>query len=182
MGSLLPAFNKMKFALCSALLVGAVSLAAGQLIKFNKAKEAYNNVKSRLQCAEMPNNGTCAILFDEDDCTGWQLAVNEGYTELPSQGVTDFLGGSFIDKPKKDDAEAVLVRNGCMFIGYQRAKDSSRGLGDAVIITAIDGHRYQNLDTDGFKQLDEKIDAVDCKCTGFAFSKQTLDRRKAKKS
>merc|ERR1711973_678958 len=135
--------------------------ASGQLI--SGIKEAYKNVKARLSCADMPNNGTCAILFDEDDCTGWQLAVNEGYTELPSQGVTDFLGGTFIDKPKKDDAEAVLVRNGCMFIGYQRAKDSSRGLGDAVIITAIDGHRYQNLDTDGFKQLDEKIDAVDCK-------------------
>ncbi len=33
-------------------------------------------------------------------CTGWQLAVNEGYTELPTQSVGDFLGGTFIDNPK----------------------------------------------------------------------------------
>ena len=33
-------------------------------------------------------------------CTGWQLAVNEGYTELPTQTVGDFLGGTFIDNPK----------------------------------------------------------------------------------
>jgi hypothetical protein len=33
-------------------------------------------------------------------CTGWQLHVNEGYTELPNQGVGDLLAGSFIDNPK----------------------------------------------------------------------------------
>jgi hypothetical protein len=36
-------------------------------------------------------------------CTGWQLAVNEGYTELPTQSVGDFLGGTFIDNPKARD-------------------------------------------------------------------------------
>ena len=36
-----------------------------------------------------------------DSCTGWQLHVNEGYTELPTQGVGDLLGGSFIDNPKE---------------------------------------------------------------------------------
>jgi hypothetical protein len=36
-------------------------------------------------------------------CTGWQLHVNEGYTELPTQGVGDLLGGSFIDNPKGDE-------------------------------------------------------------------------------
>merc|ERR1712168_66578 len=171
MGSWIPAIVKMKFELWFTVVVCTASLATAQLIKFNKAKESYNNLKSRLSCAEMPTNGTCAILFDEDDCTGWQLAVNEGYTELPSRSTLDLLAGTFIDNPKKDDAEAVLVRGGCMFIGYQRAKDSSRGLGEAVIIAAIDGHRYQNLADDDFKRLDEKIDAVDCKCSGFAFSK-----------
>ncbi len=33
-------------------------------------------------------------------CDGWQLHVNEGYTELPTQSVGDFLGGTFVDKPK----------------------------------------------------------------------------------
>jgi len=154
------------------IVFGLVCLAAyssGQLIK--GAKEAYRSVKTRLQCAEMPNNGTCAILFDEDDCSGWQLAINEGYTVLPRQGVTDFLGGTFIDKPKRNDAEAVLVRSGCIFIGYDHPKDSiTTGLGDAVVVLAIDGHKYQNFDEDGFDELDEEISAVDCRCSGFAFS------------
>jgi len=128
-------------------------------------------VKSRLQCAEMPNNGTCAILFDEDNCEGWQLAVNEGYTELPSQTKTDFFGLGLIDNPKKNDAEAVLVRDGCVFVGYDHDKKSSRGLGDAIVVAAIGGHRYQKFDEDEFEDLDEEISAVDCVCKGFAFSK-----------
>ena len=28
-------------------------------------QESYASVKARLKCAEMPDNGTCAILFDE---------------------------------------------------------------------------------------------------------------------
>ena len=28
------------------------------------------------------------------------MAINEGYTELPTKTVGDFLGGSFIDNPK----------------------------------------------------------------------------------
>ena len=30
-------------------------------------QETYENLKSRLKCAEMPTNGTCAILFDEGE-------------------------------------------------------------------------------------------------------------------
>ena len=33
-------------------------------------------------------------------CDGWQLHVNEGYTELPTQSIGDFLGGTLVDKPK----------------------------------------------------------------------------------
>jgi hypothetical protein len=30
-------------------------------------QETYENLRSRLKCAEMPTNGTCAILFDEGE-------------------------------------------------------------------------------------------------------------------
>merc|ERR1711915_118617 len=152
--------NRMKLF----LIVLVVSACDAGLI--SGIKEKYESVKSRLQCAEMPNNGTCAILFDDDDCTGWQLAINEGYTELPSRKLSDL----FFDGPRKNDAEAVLVRKGCVFIGYDHDKDSSRGLGDAIIVAAVEGHKYQNFDDDDFDELDEEISSVDCVCDGFVFS------------
>jgi hypothetical protein len=35
--------------------------------------------------------------------------VNEGYTELPTQGVGDLLGGSFIDNPKGDEYQKINI-------------------------------------------------------------------------
>ena len=55
----------------------------------------------------VPQN-LCAILYDDDDCSGWEGQVPIGYKELPRFS----LGG-----PRKDDAESVLVRPGCKFIG-----------------------------------------------------------------
>ena len=52
--------------------------------------------------------GVCALLYDDDDCSGWKMEVPIGYKELPRFS----LGG-----PRKDDAESVLVRQGCKFIG-----------------------------------------------------------------
>ena len=52
--------------------------------------------------------GVCALLYDDDDCSGWKMEVPIGYKELPRFS----LGG-----PRKDDAESVLVRPGCKFIG-----------------------------------------------------------------
>ncbi|XP_023341906.1 uncharacterized protein LOC111711717 isoform X2 [Eurytemora carolleeae] len=119
----------------------------------------------------MPTNGTCAILFDEDDCSGWQLHVNEGYTELPKQTLGDKLGGPLIDNPKKNDAEAVLVRKGCILVGYDHDRDSIfTGLGKAAVVAAVGAHKYQNFDEDGYKDIDEKISSVDCVCSGFSFS------------
>ena len=53
----------------------------------------------------------CALLYDEEDCDGWEYEVPIGYSELPS---FSFSG------PKRNDAESVLVRPGCKFIGKQR--------------------------------------------------------------
>ena len=50
----------------------------------------------------------CAILYSEEDCDGWAFEVPKGYSELRTLAPTD---------PKKNDAESVLVRQGCRFIG-----------------------------------------------------------------
>ena len=50
----------------------------------------------------------CAILYDEEDCGGWAYEVPVGYTKL---------SGWSISGPQKNDAESVLVRQGCKFIG-----------------------------------------------------------------
>ena len=33
----------------------------------------------------------------------------------------------------------------------------SKGLGDAVVIAAVDTHKYQDLSDDGFDDLDEEV-------------------------
>ena len=45
----------------------------------------------------------CAYLFDDDGCEGWKLPVSEGYTKL-----------SWF---KRNDAEAVAVKPGCILKG-----------------------------------------------------------------
>ena len=50
----------------------------------------------------------CALLYDEEDCGGWEHEVPIGYSELPRFSLSG---------PKKNDAESVLVRPGCKFIG-----------------------------------------------------------------
>ena len=52
--------------------------------------------------------GSCALLYDDDDCSGWKFEVPIGYKELPRFSLSG---------PRKDDAESVLVRPGCKFIG-----------------------------------------------------------------
>ena len=50
----------------------------------------------------------CAILYDEEDCGGWSFEAPEGYSELENFALTG---------PKTNDAESVLVREGCRFTG-----------------------------------------------------------------
>ena len=52
----------------------------------------------------------CAILYDHEDCGGWAFDVREGYSELKDSALVG---------PKKNDAESVLVREGCKFIGME---------------------------------------------------------------
>ena len=50
----------------------------------------------------VPSN-MCAVMYDDDDCDGWALNIPRGYTELSIW--------------KRNDAEAVVVKPGCRFIG-----------------------------------------------------------------
>merc|ERR1711879_430365 len=51
--------------------------------------------------------GKCAVLFDEEDCTGWSAEVSSGYSELSYR--------------QRNEAESVIVKPGCKFVGYDRA-------------------------------------------------------------
>ena len=134
---------------------------------FSKAKGNLRDVVTSFSCANMPSNGTCAILFDEDDCDGWQLAVNEGYLELPDQTKTDLFGGTFVDRPKKDDTEAVLVREGCILVAYEETKEKEFNKG--VAVAAVNGHKYEKFGD--ISDIDDDIKAVECHCGQF------LDRK-----
>ena len=61
----------------------------------------------------MPST-VCALLYDSEDCDGWEYEVAIGYSELPR---FSFLG------PRKNDADSVLVRPGCKFIGKKESRD-----------------------------------------------------------
>ena len=47
--------------------------------------------------------GMCATIYDEEDCNGWSVDVPTGYTELSFR--------------ERNEAEAVIVKPGCKFIG-----------------------------------------------------------------
>ena len=47
--------------------------------------------------------GMCATIYDDEDCNGWSVDVPTGYTELSFR--------------ERNEAEAVIVKPGCKFIG-----------------------------------------------------------------
>merc|ERR1719436_780344 len=48
--------------------------------------------------------GKCALLFDDENCGGWEYEVPIGYSELPRFALSG---------PTKNDAEPVWVKPGC---------------------------------------------------------------------
>lgn len=57
--------------------------------------------------AQFNNPNSCAIIYDDDGCEGWAHPINTGYSEL---------GFS-----RRNDAESVVVRAGCVFTGYDHS-------------------------------------------------------------
>ena len=63
--------------------------------------KAYN-ASETCQDMRVPE-GKCAMLFDEEDCTGWSAEVSNGYSELSYR--------------ERNEAESIIVKPGCKFIG-----------------------------------------------------------------
>jgi hypothetical protein len=89
----------------------------------------------------------CAKLYDDDGCGGWGLGISTGFTEL------DFW--------KRNDAESVVVKAGCKFIGY----DHDDRKGDKIEVDNTYGQYRLARDFDGSRELEEKISAVECTCS-----------------
>ena len=54
------------------------------------------------RCPRVPD-GYCAVLYDDENCEGWSHNIPTGTSELPEEF--------------KNDAEVVVVKNGCKFTG-----------------------------------------------------------------
>ena len=64
----------------------------------------YDGSDDSVDCLRARLEGNaCAVLYDDEGCGGWDLSVPEGYTEL------NFW--------KRNDAEAIVVKAGCIFVG-----------------------------------------------------------------
>ena len=94
--------------------------------------------------------GKCAILFQDEDCDrGWTEDISEGYKALP--------------RWKSNRAEAVLVRKGCTFIGWDR--DGPQGhRGQSVTVTAARAPRDVLHEFEDYHELEDQISAVECSC------------------
>jgi len=106
----------------------------------------------------------CAILFESDDCQTSDGLINSWYKEIMTTSrVVNLPELSF--GAKADSAEAVLVRPGCTFTGY----DEDNGRGKSVTVRAPRSNRpkYYPLASkyNPFKSgLKEDIDSYKCTC------------------
>merc|ERR1712165_563729 len=93
----------------------------------------------------------CALLYDNEDYEGWEYQVPRGYSEL---GWT-----------KRNDAESVLVRHGCKFIGYDHDdRDDISGRGDSVEVNAWFSRTDLLKNFESRSDLEERISSMDCTC------------------
>merc|ERR1712088_84821 len=111
----------------------------------------------------------CAILFESEDCeTSDGLLLKDWYLEiLPKQGVVNLPELS--TGAKADSAEAVLVRPGRTFTGY----DEDNGRGRSVTVRAPRNSnrpkfyplasKYNPFKSSG-RGLKEDIDSYKCTC------------------
>lgn len=129
------------FCLVLLLSVSPLALAKPGLLDF---------FKSDCKKAKFDNPISCAVLYDDDGCEGWELGVNTGYTDLPFR--------------YQNDAEAVAVKPGCLFVGWDHSDPSPNKRGRSVTVDARSSKSPVAKDLDGSKELDDDISAVDCTC------------------
>eukprot|EP00096_Caligus_rogercresseyi_P002249 TRINITY_DN1432_c0_g1_i2.p1 TRINITY_DN1432_c0_g1~~TRINITY_DN1432_c0_g1_i2.p1 ORF type:complete len:201 (+),score=23.05 TRINITY_DN1432_c0_g1_i2:25-603(+) len=98
--------------------------------------------------------GFCAVLYDDDGCEGWVKPIPLGYTKL---------GWSH-----RNDAEAVILKAGCIFTGFDHSGTSIKSRGKSFSMDARDHRKpypmYKNLDR---KSLVDQISSVSCACPGL---------------
>lgn len=143
------------------LCVAVFAAQASALLGFGS-----NACKSVEETYFKTDNNACAVLFDEDDCGGWAKTIAKGeYLELPSRD------GPFTDKPKKRDAEALVVRKGCTLVARTEPA-GFRGHSFAFAAEKSENLIIDDLDDD-HEDLEEEIEAVHCYCGGAKTPKVT---------
>ena len=106
----------------------------------------------RNECVAVPND-LCAVVYDDGGCRGWKLDINEG--EIM------FKWWDPIYYWYRNDIEAVSVKAGCTFTGF----DDSSLNGRSMTIRAGNKDRHVTLnDEDDFEDFDEEIQSISCTC------------------
>nr|XP_040565766.1 uncharacterized protein LOC121115717 [Lepeophtheirus salmonis] len=127
-------------------LLGSCLVVKGQLLDTLLGNECLQK--------QVPS-GMCAVLYDDDGCEGWELPVPEGYTKL--------------EFSNRNDAEAVVVKKGCILTGWDHDGEKESERGEKAIFDGRNFDRsynyWKNLDRDS---LNDKISAVTCECTGLS--------------
>jgi len=116
------------------------------------------------------DRNACAVLFDDDCCEGWHLIIpgnitRPSYTVLDNTLTADGIN-IFADNAKKDDAEALVVRAGCTLV-VRTEPFGQRGYSRAFVAEQNKPLIVEDLDTDEYEDLNEKIEAVSCFCGGI---------------
>ena len=84
---------------------GALAVPAAKSSAIAGSISSDNDEEQRSEsgsCGKVPD-GYCAVLYDDEDCSGWSFNVPTGAYDLPED--------------LRNDAEVVVVRAGCKFTG-----------------------------------------------------------------
>jgi len=107
---------------------------------------------SRSKCVPVPDN-LCAMVYDDGGCKGWKLDIQEGEIMFKWWDPVYYW--------YRNDIEAVSVRAGCTFTGF----DDSSLNGESMTVRAGNKDRHVELnDEDEFEDFDEKIQSISCTC------------------
>jgi len=100
----------------------------------------------------VPDN-LCAVVYDDGGCKGWKLDIQEGEIMFKWWDPVYYW--------YRNDIEAVSVRAGCTFTGF----DDSSLNGESMTVRAGNKDRHIELnDEDEFEDFDESIQSIACTC------------------
>lgn len=150
---------------------GIILKVLGSLAAFGVVRAGEEVLDNAVDASGSCSNKTvpgsaCALLYDEYDCSGWEHEVPTGYSEF-SSSILKYLPSFLVgDTPKKNDAESVLVRPGCLFVGYDHAnRDSLEARGDSIEVDAVHSNTTVKKNMELSSDLHEDISAMSCTCS-----------------